>query len=120
MPVWEKPHAKTVAWSHDMEGHARKCVEPYCELANAKVEQLYKVSSPCLDDHQFKQEELESVGEFSQVCSQNCFEMLQLRTNRKTRHSVVGQQTCKSSHKMDSGLRQTIGQMMSDIQHTNE
>ena len=35
-----------------------------------KVEQLYKVSSLCLDDHQFKQEELESVGELSQVCSQ--------------------------------------------------
>ena len=28
-----------------------------------------KVSSPCLDDHQFKQEELESVGELSEVCS---------------------------------------------------
>ena len=25
---------------------------------------------PCLDDHQFKQEELESVGELSEVCSQ--------------------------------------------------
>ena len=43
---WEKPHAQTVAWSYDMEGHARKCVERYCELANKKVEQLYKVSSP--------------------------------------------------------------------------
>ena len=28
---WEKPHAKTVAWSYDMEGHAQKCVERYCE-----------------------------------------------------------------------------------------
>ena len=37
-----KLDAKTVAWSHDMEGHARKCVERYCELANKKVEQLYK------------------------------------------------------------------------------
>ena len=27
LPGWEKPHAKTVAWSHDMEGHARKCIE---------------------------------------------------------------------------------------------
>ena len=35
-----------------------------------KVEQLYKVSSLCWDDHQFKQEELESVGELSKVCSQ--------------------------------------------------
>ena len=53
-----------------MERHARKCVERYCELANKKVEQLYKISSPCLDDHQFKQEELESVGELSEVWSQ--------------------------------------------------
>ena len=63
-PGWHKPHAQTVAWSYDMEGHAQKWVERYCESANKKVEQLYKVSSPCLDDHQFKQEELESVGEF--------------------------------------------------------
>ena len=24
---WEKSHADTVAWSYDMEGHAKKCVE---------------------------------------------------------------------------------------------
>ena len=56
---WENPHVQTVAWSYDMEGHAKKCVERDCELAHNKVEQLYKVSNPCLDDHQFKQEELE-------------------------------------------------------------
>ena len=27
LPGREKPHAKTVAWSFDVEGHARKCVE---------------------------------------------------------------------------------------------
>ena len=59
---YQKPHAKTVAWSCDMEGHARKCVERYCELEN-KEEQLCIVSSPCLGDHQCKQEELESVGD---------------------------------------------------------
>ena len=52
-----------------MEGHARKCVERYCELANETVEQFYKVSYPCLDDHQFKQEELESFGEFVRKCA---------------------------------------------------
>ena len=30
--------------------------------------QPYKVSSPCLDDHQIKKEELESEGELSEVC----------------------------------------------------
>ena len=51
------------SWSCEMEGHAKKCVERYCELANKTTQQLYKVSTPCLDDHQFKEEELESVGE---------------------------------------------------------
>ena len=54
LPGWQKPHAQTGAWSYDMEGHAQKCVERYCDLANKKVEQLHKVSHPCLDDHQFK------------------------------------------------------------------
>ena len=35
----------------------------FTHKANKKVEQLYKVSSTCLDDHPFKQEEVESVGE---------------------------------------------------------
>ena len=57
---------------------AQKCVERYCDVANKKVEQLYKVSHPCLDDHQFKQEELESVGELSEVCSQIVLKCLYL------------------------------------------
>ena len=74
----KKPHTKTVIWSCDMEGHARrKCFERYCELANEKT-QLYKVSILCLDYHQFKQEELESVGEVSEVCSQIVLKCLYL------------------------------------------
>ena len=69
LPGWDKPRAKTSAWSYDMEGHARKCVERYYELANKKTEQLYKDSHPCLDDHQIKNEELENKGELSEVCS---------------------------------------------------
>ena len=53
-----------------MEGHAKKCVERYCELANKTTQQLYKVSTPCIDDHHFIEEEMKSVGELSQVCSQ--------------------------------------------------
>ena len=66
------------SWSYDMEGHSKKCVEWYCELANKTTQQLYKVSAPCIDDHHFKEEEeeLKSVGELSKVCSQivlKCF-----------------------------------------------
>ena len=57
------------SWSYDMAGHAKKCVERYCELAN-------KTTTPCIDDHHFKEEEMKSVGELSHVCSQivlKCF-----------------------------------------------
>ena len=50
------------SWSYDIGGHAKKCVERYCELANRTTQQLYKVSTPCIDDHHFKEEELKSVG----------------------------------------------------------
>ena len=58
------------SWSYDMVGHAKKCVERYCELANKTTQQLYKVSAPCIDDHHFKEEETKSVGELSSTCSQ--------------------------------------------------
>ena len=35
-----------------------------------RLQPHYKVSTPCIDDHHFKDEELKSVGELSQVCSQ--------------------------------------------------
>ena len=65
-------------WSYDMEGHAKKCVERYCELANRTTQQLYKVSTPCIDDHHFKEEEFKSAGELSKVCSQIVLKCLHL------------------------------------------
>ena len=53
-----------------MEGHAKKCVERYFELANKPTQQLYKVSTPCIDDHHCRVEEWKSVGELSKICSQ--------------------------------------------------
>ena len=67
LPSSGKPDADISSWSYDMAGHAKKCVERYCELANKTIQQLYKVTTPCLDDHQFKEEELGSVGELSKV-----------------------------------------------------
>ena len=63
-------HLRISSWSYDMAGHAKKCVERYCELANKTTQQLYKVSIPCIDDHHFKEEETKSVGELSNTCSQ--------------------------------------------------
>ena len=70
LPGWENPHAKTMAWSYDMEGHAQKCVPRYCELANQTDSSCTKSPFVCLDDHHLKKEELETVGALSEVCSQ--------------------------------------------------
>ena len=41
-------------------------------IANVQksIQQLHKVAIPCIDDHQFKEEEIISVGELSKVCAQ--------------------------------------------------
>ena len=61
-----------------MAGHAKKCVERYCELANKTTQHLYKVSTPCTDDHHFKEEETKSVGALSNTCSQIVLKCLYL------------------------------------------
>ena len=76
LPSWEHPYIST--WSSDIEDHAKKCVERYCELANKTTGQLCKVSTPCIDDHHLKNEELKSVGELSDVCSQIAMQCLYL------------------------------------------
>ena len=71
-------HLRISSWSYDMAGHAKKCVERYCELANKTTQQLYKVSTPCIDDHHFREEETKSVGELSNTCSQIVLKCLYL------------------------------------------
>ena len=76
-PCSEKSSANAIAWSYYMKGHAKKCVERYCEQEK-NIEQLCKVSTKCLNDHQVKKEELETVGELSKVCSQIALKSLYL------------------------------------------
>ena len=66
------------SWPYDMEGHATKCVERYCELTNKTTQHLYKVATPCIDAHHFKEEDLKSLGEVSKVCSQIVLKCLYL------------------------------------------
>ena len=76
LPFTQNPRISS--WSYDMAGHAKKCVERYCELAIKTTQQLHKVSTPCIDDHHLKEEEMKSVGELSQVCSQIVLKFLYL------------------------------------------
>ena len=56
-----------------MEGHAKKCVERYCEFANKTTQQFVKVDAPCMDDHHFKEEEIGSVGDLSKKFAHKLF-----------------------------------------------
>ena len=43
-----------------------------------RLNSFTKVATACIDDHQFKEEEMGSVGEFSKVCSQIVLKCLYL------------------------------------------
>ena len=47
-------------------------------LTKKTTQQLYKVPTPCMDDHQFKEEEIGSVGDLPTVCSQIVLKCLHL------------------------------------------
>ena len=70
LPDSGKVNSNVIAWSYDMKVHAKNCVERYFDLANKNMEQLFLVSTPCLHNHQFNEEELKTVGELSKVCTQ--------------------------------------------------
>ena len=82
LPYSEKLGTNISSWSNDMEGTAKKCVERYCKLPNKTTQQLYEVATPCIDDHQVKEEEMGSVGEVSKVCSQIVLKCLFLGSQR--------------------------------------
>ena len=66
-----------------MEGHVKKYVERHCEWANKNIEQLYKVSTHCLDDLHFTKEELETGAELPKGVFIHRPEMLLFRTHRQ-------------------------------------
>ena len=100
-------HLRISSWSYDMEGHAKKCVERYCELANKSTQQLYKVSPPCIDDHHLREEEMKSVGELSQVCSQIVLKCLYLARIGRPDILWSVNELARSIKKMDQSLWQT-------------
>ena len=116
----DKPHAKKVAWSYDMEGRAQKCIERYCELASKKTEQLCKVSCSCLDDHQFKQEELESGGELSEVCSHIVLKCLYLARIGRPDIPWSVNEPATSVTKWTQACDRLLARLTSYIHHRND
>ena len=108
------------SWSYDMAGHAKKCVERYCELANKTTQQLYKVSTPCIDDHHFKEEETKSVGELSNACSQIVLKCLYLA--RVGRPDILWSvnKLARSITKWTKACDKRLNRLISYIHHTSE
>ena len=103
-----------------MEGHAKKCGERYCEVANKTTPQLYKVSTPCIDDHHFKEEELKSVGELSEVCSQSVLKCLYLAHIGRPGILWSVNKLSRSITKWTQACDKRLSRLISHIHHTSE
>ena len=86
----------------------------------ARKSQLCKVSSPCLDDLKFKQEELESVGELSEVCSQNVLKCLYLARIGRPGNLWSVNNVARSVTKWTQACDRRLGRLISFAHHTME
>ena len=100
--------------------NARTCVERYCELANKNVDHLYKVSSPCLDDHHFKKEDFQSVGDLSNVSSQIVLKCLYL--TRIGRPDILWSvnKLARTVTKWTQACGRRLARLISYTHHTND
>ena len=98
----------------------KKCVERYYELANKTTQQLYKVPTPCIDDHHFKEEELKSVGELSKVCSQIDLKCLYLARIRRPDIPWSVNKLARSITKWTKACDKRLNRLISYIHHTSE
>ena len=103
-----------------MADHAKKCVERYCELASKTTQQLYKVSTPCIDDHHFKEEETKSVGELSTTCSQIVLKCLYLARIGRPDILWSVNKLARSITKWTKACDKRLNRLISYIHHTCE
>ena len=98
----------------------KRSVERYCELANKTTQQLYKVSTPCIDDHHFKEEETKSVGELSSTCSQIVLKCLYL--SRIGRPDILWSvnKLARSITKWTNACDKRLNRLISYIHHACE
>ena len=117
----EKPDAETISsWSYDKEGHAKKYVDRYCELAKKTIQQQNKVATPCMDDHQFEGEEHELVGELSAVCSHIVLKCLYLARIGRLDILWSVNKLARAVAKWTKSCDKRLARLISYIHHTSE
>ena len=99
----------------------QRSVERYCELANKTTEQLFKVATPCMDDHQFKEEEnWFNWRKLSTVCSE-----MVLKCPDLTRIGRLGilwsvNKLARAVTKWTKACDKRLARLISNIHHTLE
>ena len=90
------------------------CVVRYGELSNKTIQQLYKVSTPCIDDHHFIEEEM------SQVCAQIVLKCLYLARIGRPDISWSVNKLARSITKWTKVCDKRQNRLISYIHHTCE
>ena len=84
------------------------------------TQQLYKVSTPCINDHHFKEEEMKSVGELSHVCSQIVLKCLYLARIGRPDILWSVDKLARSITKWTKACDKRLNRLISYIHHTSE
>ena len=92
----------------------------YCELAEKTTEQLCEVATPCMDDHQFKDEEKKSVRELSTICSQLVLKCLFLARIERPDILWSVNMLARAITKWTKPCDKRLARLISYIHHTNE
>ena len=81
---------------------------------------LQKLSTPCIDDHRFKEEEMKSVGEVSQVCSKIVLKCLYLARIGRPDILWSVNKLARSITKWTKACDKRVNRLISYIHHTCE
>ena len=95
-------------------------MERCCELSNKTTQQLHKVATPCMDDHQLKEEETKSVGELSNTCSQIVLKCLHLARIGRPDILWSVNKLARSITKWTKACDKRLNRLISYIHHTCE
>ena len=79
-----------------------------------------KVSTPCIDDHHFKEEETKSVGELSNTCSQIDLKCLHLARIGRLDILLSVNKIARSITKWTKACDKRLNRLISNIHHTCE
>ena len=100
--------------------HGRSCQEIRGTIIRVGKQNNSTVSTPCIDDHHFKEEELKSVGELSKVCSQIVLKYFYLSRIGRSDILWSGNKLARSITKWTKICDKRLSRLISYVHHTCE